>query len=95
MCQVAGGGLRSSRETLALGWIDPGALPDTLFPWYRAPIADALGAPATPVRRYEHQGLSSILAGMRIDLKTRARGIRGELRRLGRRKDGQGEEEEA
>ena len=93
VCQVAGGGVRSSRETLALGWFDPGALPDTLFPWYRAPIADALGAPGAPVRRYEHQGLSSILAGMRIDLKTRTRGIRGELRRL-RREGAEGEDED-
>jgi 8-oxo-dGTP pyrophosphatase MutT (NUDIX family) len=94
VCQVAGGRLRSSPETLTLGWFDPAALPDTLFPWYRAPIADALGVPGTPVRRYEHQGLSSILSGMRIDLKTRARGIPGELRRLRRREDGEGAEED-
>jgi len=57
-----------------LRWFDPNTLPDTLFPWYRAPIADALNPPSGPVTRHEHQGLSSILAGIRIDLKTRARG---------------------
>jgi 8-oxo-dGTP pyrophosphatase MutT (NUDIX family) len=85
LCQATGGRLRPSQETLALRWFNPNALPDTLFPWYRAPIADALGAPGAPVTRHEHQGLSSILAGMAIDLKTRARGIENELRRQDRR----------
>jgi len=75
LCQAAGGTLEPSRETLVLRWFDPNALPDTLFPWYRAPIADALGPPSGPVTRREHQGLSSIWAGIRIDLRTRARGI--------------------
>jgi len=78
VCRAAGGRLRSSHETLALRWFDPQTLPDTLFPWYRMPILDALGAPSAPVTRYEHQGLSAILAGMTIDLKTRARGVEGE-----------------
>ena len=76
-CRASGGRLRVGPETLALRWFDPGALPDTLFPWYRAPISDGLRAPGAPVRRHEHQGLSAIFAGMAIDLKTRARGIPG------------------
>jgi 8-oxo-dGTP pyrophosphatase MutT (NUDIX family) len=79
VCQVAGGRLRPSHETLALRWFHPNLLPDTLFPWYRAPIADALGPPSAPVTRHEHQGFSSILAGMAIDLKTRARATEDEL----------------
>ncbi|HYB12401.1 MAG TPA: NUDIX hydrolase [Myxococcota bacterium] len=78
LCQVAAGSPRPSRETLAVDWFDPRALPQTLFPWYRAPIADALDAPGAPVRRHEHQGLSSILAGITIDLKTRLRGVEGQ-----------------
>jgi ADP-ribose pyrophosphatase YjhB (NUDIX family) len=74
-CRASGGCLRPSRETPALRWFDPRALPDTLFPWYRLPIADAFGVPGTPVTRREHQGLGAIFAGLRIDLKTRLRGI--------------------
>ncbi|HTF32500.1 MAG TPA: NUDIX domain-containing protein [Myxococcota bacterium] len=85
LCQAAGGRLRPSHETLALRWFDPEALPDTLFPWYRAPIADAFGAPSAPVTRHEHHGLSSIFAGLAIDLKTRVRGIEGEANVQGRR----------
>lgn len=76
-CRVSGGRLRSSHETLALRWFDPSALPDTLFPWYRIPITDALAPPSAPVMRHEHQGLAAILAGLTIDLKTRARGTPG------------------
>jgi len=65
---AAGG---TGRETLAVGWFDPRALPDALFPWYREPIADALEHAAAPVSRREHQGVSAILAGMAIDLRTR------------------------
>jgi 8-oxo-dGTP pyrophosphatase MutT (NUDIX family) len=78
VCQAVGGALELSRETLVLRWFDPNTLPDTLFPWYRAPIADALAPSTGPVTRHEHQGLSSVLAGLRIDLKTRAREIEGE-----------------
>lgn len=88
VCQAVGGHLRPSHETLALRWFNPNALPDTLFPWYRRPIADALGAPRAPVTRNEHQGLSAILAGMAIDLKTRARGI--EQQRPAQRRESRG-----
>ena len=70
-CRCEGGALRASEETLALDWFDPQRLPDTLFPWYRAPIADALAAGAEPVVRREHQGVAAVLAGMRIDLRMR------------------------
>ena len=59
-----------------MGWFDPAALPDTLFPWYRAPIADALAAAAEPAVRHEHQGLPAVLRGMRIDLRMRVSGDR-------------------
>jgi 8-oxo-dGTP pyrophosphatase MutT (NUDIX family) len=70
-CRCVGGELRTSEETLALDWFDPHRLPDTLFPWYRAPIADALAAGAEPVVRREHQGVAAVFAGMRIDLRMR------------------------
>jgi len=73
-CRASGGRLRPSPETPALCWFDLRALPDTLFPWYRQPIADALRG-REAVTRQEHQGLAAIVAGLRIDLKTRLRGI--------------------
>lgn len=73
-CRPRGGHLRPSRETPVVRWFAPDALPDTLFPWYRAPVADALAARPDPVRRHEHQGPGVVLAGMAIDLRMRARG---------------------
>ena len=72
-CRPIGDGtsLRTSSETRAVAWYATDDLPDTLFPWYRAPIADSLRC-GEPVRRYERQGVGSILAGMRIDLRMRA-----------------------
>ncbi len=43
LCRVVGGSLRMSGETRAARWFHPDALPATLFPWYRQPLADALG----------------------------------------------------
>ena len=71
-CRAVGGTLRPSAETPVVRWFDPGAIPSTLFPWYRGPLADALAEHAEPVIRNEHQGLRSILAGMLIDLRMRA-----------------------
>lgn len=77
-CRRVSGEPRTSSETLAVGWFDPDRLPDTLFPWYRAPIADALATGAEPVARRERQGVAAVLAGMRIDLRMRfARGSGG------------------
>jgi len=71
--RAVGGALRPSAETPALGWFDPLALPWTLLPWYRGPLADALaGRPA--VRIEERQGWRHVLAGLCIDLAMRWRG---------------------
>jgi 8-oxo-dGTP diphosphatase len=71
-CRPLSGTLRTSPETRALRWVDPSRPPETLLPWYRAPLADAL-AEAAPVRRSERQGLGAIWAGLRIDLRLRLR----------------------
>jgi len=70
-CEVAGGSLRPSPETPELAWFDPAALPDTIFPWFRSPLEDALANLPVPAERTEHQGLRAILAGARIDLRMR------------------------
>lgn len=70
-CRVRGGVLRPSSETPVVRWFDPDDLPETLFPWYRVPIADALARYPRPVARQEHLGLASILAGMWIDIRMR------------------------
>lgn len=70
-CRPLAGELRASDETLAVRWFDPERLPDTLFPWYRGPIADALRSDGAPVLRREHQGLAAVLRGMAIDLRMR------------------------
>jgi 8-oxo-dGTP diphosphatase len=72
-CRVEGGALRSSRETPVVRWFDATRLPDTLFPWYREPIADALAERAEPVHRVERQGLGAIWAGIRTDVTMRWR----------------------
>jgi 8-oxo-dGTP pyrophosphatase MutT (NUDIX family) len=70
-CRAVGGEERPSPETPRLRWFDAFALPATLFPWYRQPLADALAENAGPVARSEHQGPASVLAGLRIDLRMR------------------------
>ena len=70
-CRVLGGSLHPSRESPRLAWFDPAALPRTLFPWFRTPLEDALRGLSEPALRREHQGLASVLAGMRIDLRMR------------------------
>ena len=79
LCRVAGGRLRPSRETPRLRWFEPRALPTTLFPWYRAPIEDALAPPAAPVLRREFQGVRRVLQGMAIDLRMRVSNDRAGL----------------
>ncbi len=73
-CRVVGGALRTSDETPAVAWFDPVALPHTLLPWYRGPLADALAPRSEPVERHERQGVRSIVSGMVIDLVMRWRG---------------------
>jgi len=70
-CRVAGGSLRPSREAPRVAWFEAGALPRTLFPWHRGPLADALAARGQPIERVERQGLREILAGAWIDLRMR------------------------
>jgi 8-oxo-dGTP pyrophosphatase MutT (NUDIX family) len=71
-CRPVGGTLRSSGETLRVRWFPADDLPDTLFPWYRAPLADARAARGAPLLRREHWGLRQVLAGLWIDLRVRA-----------------------
>lgn len=73
LARVVGGELRCSAETLELSWVDPENPPPNLFPWYLAPLADALEERSEAVLRREHQGVAAILAGLRIDLCTRFR----------------------
>jgi 8-oxo-dGTP pyrophosphatase MutT (NUDIX family) len=75
-CRPVGGSLRPSAETPRVEWFDPAALPDTLFPWYREPLADALARRPAPVERRERLGLAAVWAGMRIDLRMRLSGDR-------------------
>jgi 8-oxo-dGTP diphosphatase len=77
-CRVIGGALRASRETPSVAWFDLNALPRTLFPWYRGPLADALAELPEPVVVREHQGWRHVAAGMAIDLAMRWRGAERE-----------------
>jgi ADP-ribose pyrophosphatase YjhB (NUDIX family) len=73
-CRAVGGSPAPSAETLRVEWFDPAALPDTLFPWYREPLAVALARLPAPALRRERLGIASVLAGMRIDLRMRLAG---------------------
>ena len=73
-CRVTGGALRASAETPAVRWFDPIALPHTLFPWYRGPLADALAELPEPVVIRERQGWRHVVAGLAIDLAVRWQG---------------------
>lgn len=73
-----GGRLRTSSETPRVVFVSPDSLPETLFPWFRDPIAEAL-AGHVGVRRCEHHGVREILAGLRIDLRHRLGGDREPL----------------
>jgi 8-oxo-dGTP pyrophosphatase MutT (NUDIX family) len=70
-CRAVGGGLRPSAETPCVAWFDAGAPPETLLPWYREPLADALARRPEPVERHERLGAAAVLAGLRIDLRMR------------------------
>jgi ADP-ribose pyrophosphatase YjhB (NUDIX family) len=79
-CRPVGGRLRTSSETRLVRWFDPTRLPETLFPWYCQPIADALQRDRGAVLRRERHGLASVLAGLSIDLRMRGSGDRAGLR---------------
>jgi ADP-ribose pyrophosphatase YjhB (NUDIX family) len=70
-CVVRGGTLAPSPDTPDVAWWQPSALPSTVFPWFRGPLLDALGAGPRPVERDERLGFGAIAAGLRIDLATR------------------------
>ena len=70
-CRALAGEPTPSDETPKVGWFPPDAPTRGLFPWYRAPLADALAERAEPVERHEHNGVAAIWSGMRIDLATR------------------------
>jgi len=70
-CRVTGGELRPSVETPVVRWFDLDALPETLFPWFREPLADALAARPEPVSRCNYQGVADVWAGFKIDLQMR------------------------
>jgi 8-oxo-dGTP pyrophosphatase MutT (NUDIX family) len=76
LCRVTGGALRTSAETANVRWFPLGRIPDTLFPWYREPLEDALADLREPVLRHEHQGRAAIWAGMKIDFRMRMSGDR-------------------
>jgi 8-oxo-dGTP diphosphatase len=73
-CRGVGGQLAPSEETLRVEWFAPSALPATLFPWYREPLAQALAGHPGPVVRHERLGIAAVFAGMRIDLRMRITG---------------------
>jgi ADP-ribose pyrophosphatase YjhB (NUDIX family) len=70
-CRPVGGELRPSTETPRVAWFPFDRIPDTFFPWYRAPLADALEDLPEPVTRHEHQGVAAIWAGLSIDFRMR------------------------
>jgi 8-oxo-dGTP diphosphatase len=70
-CRVTGGALRPSVETPVVRWFDVDALPETLFPWFREPLTDALVARPEPVARCNYQGAAAVWAGFKIDLRMR------------------------
>jgi 8-oxo-dGTP pyrophosphatase MutT (NUDIX family) len=71
LCSALGGELRPSPETPLVRWFPLDAVPATLFPWYRRPLADALADLPEPVLRRERWGVGDVLAGMWIDLRMR------------------------
>jgi len=80
LCRAVSGELRMNWENLDLRYFAVTDLPETLFPWYREPIADALADKSEPVERSEVQGPAAILAGLSIDLRMRLSENRAGLR---------------
>jgi 8-oxo-dGTP pyrophosphatase MutT (NUDIX family) len=71
--RATGGTLAPSAEAPAVAWFPVHALPRELFPWFRAPLEDALrGGPAAA--REERLGARAIASGFAIDLRMRLRG---------------------
>lgn len=74
-CRVVGGREQPSDETPRLGWFPAMAPPAALLPWFAEPLARALERGVAPVRVEEWQGVAAVLAGLRIDLALRWRGL--------------------
>lgn len=70
-CRVVAGAPRPSSESPEVAYWPPDAPPAHLFPWYRAPLRDALAGGEQPVERHERLGIGAIWAGLRIDLAGR------------------------
>jgi ADP-ribose pyrophosphatase YjhB (NUDIX family) len=62
---------RAGDDTRSAAFFELSALPDALFPWCRGPLADALAPGSSLLRRQEHQGVTTILAALVIDLRMR------------------------
>ncbi len=77
-CRITGGTLRPSIETPVVRWFDAEAMPETLFPWFREPIADAFAERPEPVSRCNYQGVADVWAGFKIDLRMRLSDDRAE-----------------
>ena len=73
-CRATGGALRPSAETPLVEWFPLDAVPTTLLPWYRGPLADALADHPEPVHVSERWGVSEIVRAIAIDLRMRASG---------------------
>ena len=71
LCRIRSGTPTPSSETPVVRWFGVAELPETIFPWYLRPLSDALAEIGEPVRAEEHQGIRSVLDGMRIDLRMR------------------------
>ena len=71
LCDPRGGAIAPSSETARVRWWDPRALPDTLLPWCRQPLRDGLDRLERPVLRRQHQGVSDVIASVKIDLRMR------------------------
>ena len=70
-CRVLDGEPRTSRETPLVEWWPLDALPKTLLPWYGQPLEDAAQDRERPFVRTSHQGASTILRAISIDLQMR------------------------
>ena len=70
-CRPVGGLIAPSLETPRVRWWDLEAVPDTLFPWCRQPLRDGLDCLDGPVLRHQHQGMSEVIASVKIDLRMR------------------------
>ena len=77
-CRPLGGAIAPSIETPEVRWWDPQAVPDTLFPWCRQPLRDRMARLDAPVLRRQHQGMSEVIASVKIDLRMRLSDDRAE-----------------